>query len=193
MSNDTPIYPNWFESVARPNFEQHLKRFAGLPKLRFVQVGVFTGDASVWLLDNILTDPSSRLLDIDTWQGSDEAEHKAMDFENVYLTYLAKVKKYPNVSDMRADSGHTLSQMPGDLADFIYIDGDHTAAGVRVDSYHAHRILKPGGVLAFDDYLWGYGLDPEQTPQPAIDTFMEVHKDEYEVLDINWQVWLQKK
>ena len=67
-------YPNWFEYV-RPNFEEFLTPLAGKESLRLLQLGVFTGDASVWLMENVLTHPSSTLIDIDTWQGSKEAAH----------------------------------------------------------------------------------------------------------------------
>ena len=83
------IYPNWF--VGRQNnFELYLSSFAGKPDLKFLQLGAFTGDASVWMLDNILTDKSSILTDVDTWKGSDESEHKAMDFTDVYNVYISK-------------------------------------------------------------------------------------------------------
>ena len=47
-------YPNWFEYV-RPNFEEFLTPLAGRDDQRFLQLGVFTGDASVWLCNNVLT------------------------------------------------------------------------------------------------------------------------------------------
>jgi len=42
-------YPNWFKQIAQDNFEQFLTPLAGKPDLNFLQLGVFTGDASVWL------------------------------------------------------------------------------------------------------------------------------------------------
>ena len=65
-------YPNWFAQTAQNNFTTYLSEYAGKPNLRFLQLGVYTGDASVWLCNNILTDKSSILIDVDTWKGSDE-------------------------------------------------------------------------------------------------------------------------
>ena len=59
-------YPNWFECYADRYFKAHLTPLAGLPGLRFLQIGAFTGDASLWLLTNILTGPGSTLVDVDT-------------------------------------------------------------------------------------------------------------------------------
>ena len=66
-------YPNWFNINAIKYFDLILpRRFANKPLLDFLQIGTYTGDASEWLLDNILTDESSWLTDVDTWCGSEE-------------------------------------------------------------------------------------------------------------------------
>jgi len=39
------------------------------------------------------------------------------------------------------------------IFDAVYIDGDHKFDGVFCDTYYAHRLLKPGGVLVIDD-VW---------------------------------------
>ena len=52
-------YPNWFEVTAKQNFQRFLTPLAGQDRLRFLQLGAFTGDASVWMAKNILTAPSS--------------------------------------------------------------------------------------------------------------------------------------
>lgn len=39
----------------------------------------------------------------------------------------------------------------GEQADFVFIDGNHTRDYVRTDTFFAHRLLRPGGVLALDD------------------------------------------
>ncbi len=52
-------YPNWFAQTAQNNFDTYLAEYKGKPNLRFLQLGVFTGDATVWLCNNILTDDTS--------------------------------------------------------------------------------------------------------------------------------------
>ena len=191
---DTPTFPNWFDGQ-RYNFEDQLERFKGLPNLRFLQIGAYTGDASEWLLTNILTDPSSILLDVDTWEGSDELEHKSIAFSKVYEFYKKRMEPYPNVRSLRNNSDNflTANKERNDLFDFIYIDGDHTSAQVERDIANAWKLLKRNGIIAFDDYLWGQGLDPESTPKPAIDRFLLTHTNEYEILVDSYQVWLRKK
>jgi predicted O-methyltransferase YrrM len=181
-------YPNWFVN-AEYNFKTYLAHFKNKPNLKFIQVGAFTGDATIWLLDNILTDESSLLVDVDTWKGSDEEEHKKMDFEDVHLTYLERTKKYNNLLSIVEDSSIYLSTVKPNYIDFIYIDGNHTEYAVRNDAFHSWEALKPGGILAFDDYLWQDNID---CPKPAIDWFLETYKDKITILEHNYQVWIRK-
>jgi predicted O-methyltransferase YrrM len=191
-------YPNWFEQSAKGNFELILKEYAGKPDLKFLQLGVYTGDASVWLLDNILTDPSSTLNDVDTWQGSDEDAHKSMDFDDVYKTYLDKIKDYKIDIRRTTTTGYLLAQYGcdrplGEYFDFIYIDADHTTVGVLMDAELSWGLLKPGGIMAFDDYTWGADMSPELTPTLGIDLFLARREGEYETLVVNEQFWVRKR
>lgn len=190
-------YPNWFERSAKDNFELILKDFAGKPDLRFLQLGVYTGDASVWLLDNILTDSSSTLTDVDTWAGSDESVHKAMDFEDIWQTYLKKVKDYDNVYPIKSSTSGFFNGYTDDgdwWLDFIYIDADHTAAGVLNDAVLAWQHLKTGGIMAFDDYTWASDSGQDlHTPKPAINFFYWANQEYLEPILANGQFWVRKR
>jgi len=183
-------FPNWFESQ-KHNFEKHLERFKGLPNLKFLQLGVYTGDATVWLCDNILTGDGSLLRDVDTWQGSDEREHKSIDFNEVFQAYIAKTFEKPrSYYEMTTKEFFSLTKFG--KYDFIYVDADHTADAVASDAEYAWELLKKGGILAFDDYMWGQDMKPELTPKPAIDNFLEFNEGEYNILTKDYQVWIEK-
>ena len=187
-------YPNWFEQYAQPNFELVLKDYAGKPDLRFLQIGAFTGDASKWMLDNILTDPSSRLVDVDTWEGSDEDVHKAMDFDDVFRTYLAKTGYVnPNRSFNKQTSAKFFTHQKEEY-DFIYIDGDHTASGVLSDAVMGWQCLKSGGIMAFDDYTWiaDSGLEID-SPRMSIQFFYWANQKGLDKILDNSQFWVKKK
>ena len=182
-------FPDWFSITAKPNFEQFLIPLAGVDNLTFLQLGAYTGDASLWMLDNVLTGANSILIDVDTWQGSDEEVHKKMDFSEVESVYDSKVK------------GRTIKQKMTSFQyllnayfyfDFIYVDADHTTVGVVLDAELSWRLLNTGGIMAFDDYTWGSNLPPYKRPKLGIDLFLERHLGEYEVLIVNGQVWIRK-
>ena len=190
--SDTPNFPNWFDGQ-RYNFEDQLTHLADRPDLRFLQIGAYTGDASVWLCENILTNPTSVLIDVDTWEGSDESEHSKIDFDRVLAYYEARITKYQKVIRLKMTSDKYFTGEIAGKFDFIYIDGAHTAAQVERDAENAWKLLNSGGIIAFDDYLWGQDLPEYTTPKPAIDRFLLTHTNEYQILVDSYQVWLLKK
>jgi predicted O-methyltransferase YrrM len=194
-------YPNWFNQYADRFFEHHLTPLAGRPGLRFLQIGAFTGDASVWLFDYILTGRHSLLVDVDTWEGSDEPAHDAFDFADVEQVYDRRTTGFFAQSRLIKFKGTSESFFRSPLHkgsfDFIYIDGDHTCLGVQGDAYNAYQRLKVGGLIAFDDYLWKSGKGAVYDPGPAIDVIADFYSNgRLERLDTPQlpgdQVWFRK-
>lgn len=188
-------FPNWFAQTAQPNFERFLIPLAGQRNLRFLQLGVYTGDATVWLQENILTHQDTWLFDIDTWEGSDEEAHESIRFNEVYEFYLTRIKERDPVYHYRMTTFDFFvthrSRIEGPF-DFIYIDADHTAAGVLLDAELSWQHLKSGGIMAFDDYTWGDHLPAYLTPKLGINLFLHRHQGKYELLVMNTQVWIRK-
>lgn len=191
-------YPNWFKTTAQANFETYLLGDKDKDNLHYLQLGVFTGDATVWLCENVLTSNNSKVTDVDTWEGSDEQAHKEMDFDDVYTVYKQKIKPYwSKVHTVRDTTKSFLIkenyEPTGIRYDFIYIDADHTAVNVLLDAELSWSLLKKGGIMAFDDYTWGRDLPPSKTPRPGILLFVDKHKEQLETLVINSQYWIKKK
>ena len=69
--------------------------------------------------------------------------------------------------------------------DFIYVDGSHVARDVLADAVVSFKLLKIGGIMVLDDYLWHQKPPFEgnvlQIPKLAIDAFVNLHLD---VIDI---------
>jgi hypothetical protein len=190
-------YPNWFEMGAEWYFRKHLPFFVN-KKASFLQIGAYTGDASLWMLENILTHDHSKLTDVDTWQGSDEAIHKSFDWKSVEQTYDDKTHEYSQADKLikfkgTSDDFFTASGFLHREYDFVYVDGDHTSLGVLKDGINAMQVVAPGGVVAFDDYTWRSGRGPTFDPGPAIDALIVAFADKFEVIDKGVQVWLRRK
>jgi hypothetical protein len=185
-------YPNWFDITARANFERFLMPLSG-KKLTALQIGAYTGDATEWLFTNVLSHPESSLVDVDTWQGSNEKVHREMNWPSIESVYdsrtegfIPKLTKHKSTSDeFFKDNFRTF--------DFIYIDGDHTAAAVLKDGVNAIGAVAPSGIIAFDDYTWRSGKGPKFDPQPAIDEIVVRFSADFDVLEAGAQVWLRKK
>jgi len=173
----------WFDMVADYGWP-------GRPNLRFLEIGCFEGLTTVWLLENVLTDPTSRIDVIDTFQGSPEFEilDVAVDFEARFLRNVApfssKVRVYVGRSQER------LLDMTGPY-DFVYVDGSHHPADVLVDATLAWPMVKPGGVMVFDDYGWQVAGLPR--PREAIDEFVRRYHDEIDVRLAEYQFVAEKR
>lgn len=185
--------PNWFVNDGQKNFALNLGPLTQQPT-RMLQVGAYTGDASIWLVENIMKHPDSVLIDVDTWEGSDEPSHHGMDWgtvEQVYdmKTYKArqerKVIKFKGTSDNFFKSNQ-------EMYDFIYIDGDHTAYGVIKDAVSAYECLNVGGIIAFDDYQWSASLGLTKEPRLAIDAFTQIYSDRVAMIVDGYQRWFRK-
>ena len=79
------------------------------------------------------------------------------------------------------------------LYDFIYIDGSHTAPDVLTDACMAWPLLKPKGMMVFDDYMWGNPRDILHRPKPAIDAFCNLFAEEAEIVHVGYQLIVRKK
>lgn len=188
-------YPNWFQNDGAKNFENILMPALGeKSQSRMLQIGAYTGDASVWLYENILQKTNSVLVDVDTWMGSDEVVHKEMNWQTVESLYDTKTKearKNLNVVKFKTTSDWFFKNNL-EFYDFIYIDGDHTSYGVIKDAVSAYEWLKKGGILGFDDYDWRGGTGPLDRPKAAIDAFLHIYGDRVEVIKKDYQCWVRK-
>jgi len=187
-------FPKWFYDNNTVNdFESGLVGFKGKKNLKFLQIGVFTGNASVWLLENILTDPSSLLVDIDPWCGN--LPHESVyDWDDIQEAYQEQIKPYgKKVQAFKAFSGDWLKEHREGGFDFIYIDGDHLPESVTLDADLSWDLLKSGGIMAFDDYEWDHPDGTDKNPKPAIDAWLLKHKNDIEITRKGWQVWIRKK
>ena len=188
------MYPNWFVgSGADQRFNKYLSVYSG-QEVHFLQVGAYTGDASLWLLENILTHPQASLTDVDTWEGSEESIHKTFDWMDVETVYDAKIAPWlpGRVNKIKTTSDGFFSNHSW-LYTFVYIDGDHTGFGVVKDGINGWNSLLPGGIIAFDDYLWEPSSSAHDHPKEAVDFIVNTLGDRAEVLEVSGQVWLKKK
>ena len=178
---------NFFEKSGKVFFERNLTIFANQPNLKFLQLGVWLGHASIWMLDNILTDPTSELHDVDVWE---ETEGQDMDWKPILNLYKNNLSKYKNIYSYKELTVDFLNKN-NILYDFIYIDANHTPEAVYLDGCLSWNYLKPGGIMAFDDYEW---INPETNiaTKPGVDKFLNEFLGNYTIIDIGWQVWIKK-
>jgi hypothetical protein len=175
-----------------------LQEFKNKPNLNFLEVGCWEGRATCWLLDNILTDESSKITVVDTFEGSPEEDGMGgLDFENVFSRFKHNIQEHNDkVTIHNGYSSHMLKQLGNEpLFDFAYIDASHTAYGTLEDAILTHPLIKSGGIIIFDDYGWKdpNRQSPTDSPELGIDCFANVYSDFYETIYVGYQVFLKKK
>ena len=189
-------FPNWFvQGGANAYFGRNLQMFAGR-SIHALQIGAYTGDATEWLLDNILTNGDATLTDVDPWSGSGEVEHATIDWlevERLYDERHAETLASGQLIKMRMTSAAFFAAAAGQMYDFIYIDGDHTSEAVLRDGVHALELLAPGGIIAFDDVEWRSPLGTVFEPKPAIEAIRLCYSPSLEVIDVGLQLWMRRK
>jgi predicted O-methyltransferase YrrM len=180
---DYKFTADWFGGNI-PNWQLWFGHLAGKPDVKFLEVGCYEGRAVVWLLGNILTHNTARIDCVDVF--FQEGYEERFDHNIDTARGNKKVRK------IKAPSQEALRELPLYSYDAVYIDGSHMTADVLEDAVLAFRLLKPGGVLVFDDYEWAAHSDPLLTPRMAIDFFLGTYQGQFELLAKEYQVAIRK-
>jgi predicted O-methyltransferase YrrM len=174
------------------NWRAWLGDIAGQPDIAGLEIGTYKGESAEWMLTNIFTDPSSRYVCVDHFEGSVEHHIGGMDCGPLEGMARARLAPFRNVDVHRAKSAAFLRSLSGEQFEFIYVDAAHDAANVLRDAVLAWDLLMLGGVMVFDDYEWNVMPTEVECPKLAIDAFLECYVQQIEVLAKGWQVAVRK-
>ena len=197
---DYQFTKDWF-SWAPQVWEQLIPHLPGEGGDReFLEIGSFEGRSAVWIVENMMQD-GDILGCIDTWEGGEEhGEENMGSVEERFDHNIAVLcAKYPEryTDKYKSTSTAALAEiMQGGRKptfEFIYIDGSHIAKDVLTDACMAWPLLKPKGIMVFDDYMWGDPRDILHRPKPAIDAFTNLFAEELNIVHVGYQLVVQKK
>jgi predicted O-methyltransferase YrrM len=193
---------NWFDSTARNVWDQLIPRVS--PQ-KILEIGSYEGAATCYLIDR-LKGSQLEIHCIDTWAGG--VEHTGVNMSHVEARFHHNINTAAQNAilkpDMHIYKGYSDLELSRFLAagyrnyfDFVYIDGSHQSPDVLCDAVLAFRLLRVGGVMAFDDYLWLEGSpqesDPSRIPKPAIDAFTNIYFRKIGILSAPlYQLYVQK-
>jgi predicted O-methyltransferase YrrM len=192
---------DWF-SYAIPNFEAISRHMGPVP--RILEIGVYQGRATCWMLTNMLASDGvitcvDPFCDTDETPWTTEAVTANPDYNADRLALFQA-----NTEEVRG-SGQTVTVRVGrsyrELAhlitaqaefDFIYVDGNHYAANVLADVTQCFGLLRPGGIMLFDDYLWDHDPDWLHRPKMSIDAFVNMYQPYLRQIISNYQLAIQR-
>jgi cephalosporin hydroxylase/Flp pilus assembly protein TadD len=120
--------------------------------LRFIEIGSYSG-ASLLLTSLALGRT------VKGAQGFAVEPSGQPQFQQVMQTLRKHVTHLKAFSHQAAPKLRQQFERDGNFPEFIFVDGDHSYAGVKRDILDYYPLLAPGGVMAFHDYL------PALTPE----------------------------
>jgi predicted O-methyltransferase YrrM len=152
---------------------------------KVLEIGSWEGRSAIFFL-NYLRD--STITCIDSFEGG--IEHRtfqpfAEQLPVIERRFDRNLARFGNrVEKIKSASVPALERLAreGRQFDLAYVDGGHHRDEVMADSVHVWPLIRPGGIVIWDDYTWSPTAPPEDRPQPAIDAFLDAHAGRYRVL-----------
>ena len=134
----------------------HVVHLVDRADVNALEIGAFEGRSTVWMLENVLTHPTSRVVCVDPFLA-----RSVPDLPNEYLTaFVENTKSYQDkVRIIQAKSSQvsaeTLLRFAPQGYDLIYIDASHMPAETVLEAKLAWSVARQGAVIVFDDYNGG--------------------------------------
>lgn len=194
----------WFDAVSE-SWEQIFNGYYDPKKINDVlEIGCYEGRATIFLCEKILKEKVNYDV-VDTFKGSliesgmAGTAERLTESDFIYKNFSDNIKHHPNIN-FNIHKGTSQQILPSLLEknkqyDFIYVDASHRSDDTFVDGYFAHKMLRPGGLLIFDDFSW---KDPNHThpvysPEAGIRFFHIMYNEHYDILGEGYQISLIKK
>ena len=174
-----------------PTWTKLLDEFKGKPNLNYFEIGAFEGRSALWVVENILTHPTSKLTIIDAFV---ENNHKTFT-SNVNLS--GEANKFTILSGF---STQKIREVPFNSIDLAYIDGSGKGIVMLGDLVNTWNLLKVNGVIICSRFSITerlrrvLNLQPgDPGPHEAIDTFLKLYNPYITVLaSQEHQVFIRK-
>ena len=186
---------DWFK-WSPPVWQQLIQHLPS--RKNFLEIGSFEGRSAVWIIENMMED-GGEIVCIDTWEGG--AEHVNGEMDGSALRFEHNIntvrEKYPErrVTKCKGLSTQWLPAITQEKYsfDFIYIDGSHIAKDVLTDACMSWPLLKRGGFMVFDDYMWKPpGFTLLDRPKFAVDVFTTLFENELVIAYSGYQLIVRK-
>lgn len=187
---------DWFTQSA-PVFEKVLEELKGKPELEFLEIGTWEGRSAIWFLDNILTDKTSKITCIDDFNGIDNINNANIKIEGLRDRLDSNLKPYRGKFEVYDGNSRDVLRVLSEVDNFfdcVYIDGSHSAYDCLFDAVQTFPMVKKGGFIIFDDYMWNWSQLPDhRTPKLAIDSFMSCLKGMVKPEFVGWKTVILRK
>jgi len=153
------------------NMEPYICEFQ--KPVKAMEIGVFEGQSSKWIIENLCSHEDSMLIGIDP-------------YVDISLPKMMFIKDYSQNVMLKNEFWQDF--------DFIHIDGHHTVISVMRDFVFTWPLLKVDGIMVFDDY----GMKFRDGVKVAVDTILhglgkqKWRESKCELLFVGYQIGIRK-
>ena len=200
---------NWVHDLphgtkAREKFENAIEHFNlnnKNPLPRVLEVGTYAGTSLLNIVSRI---PNSFGIGIDRWEDYNEDNINILQtiksnqversfYHNMQVSGLGE-----RTTGIKGNSFDVLLELvkKEEIFDFIYVDGSHKCLDVHLDLFLSWNLLRKGGILAIDDYMYHWDKvkdQPFEYPFEGVNDFLKKYEQEYIILSKDYRVFLEKK
>lgn len=140
-----------------------------------VEIGSYTGASACCIGAALNETGDGKLVCIDTWNNDAMTEGN----RDTWQEFQANTAAYrTHIVPVRGFSAHVVNQVAARLEsiDLLFIDGDHSYAGVKADWEAYQGFLRTGSVVVFHDWGWAEGVKTliEEEIKPVVTSFQSL-------------------
>lgn len=188
----------WFDPMI-PAWEQVFEQYEKEKIKNVLEVGCYEGRATIFLCEQILQKGVNYDI-VDTFGGTLEESGMEGTAERLLTDNFIENNFQHNISfhpeiNFNINKGYSQHILPtlvkqNKQYDFIYVDASHRADDTFVDAYYAHKMLKPGGLIIFDDFGWKDPNAPHivSSPELGIRMFFSMYDNLYTPIMQGYQI-----
>jgi hypothetical protein len=156
----------------------------------WVEVGVFQGKGIIGgALEAMYCKKDIKFYAVDTWDGSDEQEHKTFiekvgGADNFYQQFIQNIERYGVdhlICPIRKKSVDAAKDFADNSLDIVYLDASHDFHSVKNDINAWFPKVKQGGILA------GHDIAFFDVKQAVLETLAEYHDE----INDSWIFYVQ--
>lgn len=181
---------DWF-SANIPVWEQVFLPLKDKP-LHVLEIGSYEGRSTVWMLENVLLHKDSKITCVDPYKPYSDLDKFPVNWGEVEARFKKNTEPYKDKIVSVKEESTSFLKRTSDMYDVIYVDGGHTSEQCLIDGVLSHLVLRKGGIIIFDDYMWSQLAKAPNVPRAAIDAFMECFAQQYQFIFAAYQVILKK-
>ena len=168
-----------FETLSQPseNVIYFLEDFLELSEepINIAEIGVGIGATSIEIVKRLRNNDSFYFFSFENEVTELNEDLKELDYCNCNLHPMGNSRTLYDSYNWKLSSLCLENEISFDLA---YLDGAHTFFHDGLATCLLKKLIKPGGILIFDDVFWSFSKSPTMNPEKRPQTLQELNYEQ---------------